>query len=119
MKEFCELVEKDIGQKVLVVEDGAPAHTSVVAKRARKALDINNLTHPPSSPDLNPIEPLWLLLKNRVADIPGSGNSLDALWAACKRVWDEISLEDIQKHTNTMDIRVSAVKSAKGWHTGF
>ncbi|ETW85192.1 hypothetical protein HETIRDRAFT_310330 [Heterobasidion irregulare TC 32-1] len=43
---------------MLVVEDGALAHTSRLAKSARLKLGITPLTHPPSSPDLNPIEPL-------------------------------------------------------------
>ena len=57
---------------MLVVEDGAPCHRSAVAKSVRHELGITNLEHPPSSPDLNPIEPLWLILKNYVADIPES-----------------------------------------------
>jgi transposase len=117
--EFCEEVEMQTGCEVLVVEDGAPGHTSKVAKQARAELGIKTLTHPPKSPDLNPIEPLWHLLKIRIADIPGSGNSLDNLWAAAQRVWDELTADDIRKHTGKMKDRVEAIKHAKGWHTKF
>jgi hypothetical protein len=103
----------------LVVEDGAPGHTSKLVTRAQENLGIRKLVHPPKSPDLNPIEPLWYLLKNRIADIPGSGNTLDNLWEAAQKVWDDITLEDIQKHTGRMKDRVEAVKQAKGWHTKF
>lgn len=119
LKEFWEQEEKSTGQKMLIVEDGAPSHRSVVAKCARKEAGFTNLTHPPSSPDLNPIKPLWLILKKGVADIPGSGNSLDALWAAVQRVWGELTVEDIRKHTGRMDDRVQAVRKAKGWQTEF
>ena len=74
---------------MLVVKDGAPCHRSAVAKNVQCELGITNLEHPPSSPDLNPIEPLWLILKNHVGDIPKSQNSLDGLWAAVQQVWDE------------------------------
>jgi hypothetical protein len=31
------------------------------------------------------------------ADIHGSGNSLDNLWEAAKKVWDEFTPEEIKK----------------------
>ena len=119
LKVFIESLEKERGHPMLVVEDGAPGHRSIVAKHARARLGIQNLDHPPSSPDINCIEPLWLTLKNRVADIPGSANSLDNLWRAVQRVWDEISMEEIMKHVGQMDARVAAIEKAKGWHTRF
>ncbi|KAI0257837.1 hypothetical protein BC834DRAFT_788540, partial [Gloeopeniophorella convolvens] len=48
------------------------------------------LTHPPNSPNLNPIKPLWLLLKNQVADILGSRHSIEDLWAAIQTMWKGI-----------------------------
>ena len=117
-KDFCMTLEVNKGHKFLVVEDGAPSHISHAARAERKELGIHNLTHPPSSPDLNPIELLWLVLKNCVADIPGSSNSLNALWVKVKKVWSGIT-EDIRKHTGKMKERVLAVKQANGWHTRF
>ena len=72
LKWILDTVEEQEGRKVLAVEDGAPCHRSTEAKNIWHELGIRNLEHPPSSPDSNPIEPLWLVLKNRVADIPGS-----------------------------------------------
>jgi hypothetical protein len=119
LTDFCKLLEEEKGYQFLVVEDGTPSHTSHVTKAKRQALGIRNLTHLPSSPDLNPIELLWLIVKNCVADIPGSSNSLDALWAAVQKVWDGITEEEIKKYTGRMADRVLAVKEAKGWHTRF
>ncbi|ETW75505.1 hypothetical protein HETIRDRAFT_56678, partial [Heterobasidion irregulare TC 32-1] len=97
----------------------APAHTSCLTKSAQLKLGITPLTHPPSSPDLNPIEPLWLLLKNHVADTPGASNSLENLWLAAQHAWEEITEEEIQGHTGKMSERVTQVQAAKGWHTRF
>ena len=80
---------------MLVVEDGAPAHTSHLTKSAWLKLGIIPLTHPLSLPDLNPIKPLWLLLKNCVADTPGASNSLKNLWLAAQHAWEEITKEEI------------------------
>ena len=67
---------------MLIVEDGALAYTSHLVKSAWLKLGITPLTHPLSSPDLNPIKPLWLLLKNYIADTLGASNSLKNLWLA-------------------------------------
>ena len=107
------------GPGIMVVEDGAPAHTSQVAKDARRHLGYRTLTHPPNSPNLNPIKPVWVLLKNKVADIPGSRNSVEKLWEAAQQVWDALTVEEIWAAAGSMPDRVAAVQAAKGFHTSF
>ena len=119
IKEWITFMEKERGCTMYMVEDGAQPHRAVVSKRTRERLGIKNLNHSPNSPDLNPIEPLWLVVKDCVADIPGSSNSLDNLWEAIKKVWENLSEEDVQKHTSQMHARVEAVRAAGGFHTHF
>ena len=102
LKDVLDEIEEEEGREVLVIKDGAPCHQSTVAKNICNELRITNLKHPSSLPDLNPIEPLWLLLKTCVADIPGLGNSLDGLWAAVQQVWEELSIKNVRKHTSRM-----------------
>jgi transposase len=116
---FVRELEEEYGSSVYVVEDGAPAHRSRVAREARTRLGIKLLPHPPNSPDISPIENAWFLLKSRISRIPGSYSSLDNLWAAARRVWDELTIEDIQKYTKLMSERVAAVRSAHGMHTRY
>ncbi|RPD70494.1 hypothetical protein L226DRAFT_470191 [Lentinus tigrinus ALCF2SS1-7] len=104
---------------MLVVEDGAPAHTAGLSKSARLRLGIHTLTHPPNSPDLNPIEPLWGLLKTRVSAQRKSRESLDALWEVAQSVWAEISEEDLRRVMGSMPARVKAVRKAQGMHSPF
>ena len=119
LKDFFDRIEQQQTHLILVVKDGAPAHTSCLAKSAWLKLGITPLTHPPSSPDLNPIKLLWLLLKNRVADTLGASNSLKNLWLAAQHAWEEITEEEIQRHTGKMRERVAQVQAAKGCHTRF
>ena len=119
LKAAVNTLEKERGHPMLVVEEGAPAHKGKVVEAARRAAGIQRLTHPPSSPDLNPIEPLWALLKKRIYNIPGSRNSIDALWEAARQVWEGITIEEVNQHTYKMDARVAAVKEADGWQTEF
>ena len=80
---------------------------------------VRTLTHPLNSPDLNPIKPVWALLKNKVADIPGSRNSVEKLWEAAQQVWDALTVEEIWAAAGSMPDRVAVVQAAKGFHTSF
>lgn len=51
------------GVDMLVVEDGVSVHFKAVAAPMRTIVDIPGLSHPPSSPDPNPIEGCWRILK--------------------------------------------------------
>ncbi len=80
---------------MLMVQDRAPVHTSQVAKAAQKHLDIHTLAHPPNSPDLNPIELLWNLLKTCMVHKKDLKNPLMHIgrwpnwcgWACQRRKW--------------------------------
>ncbi|KAI0364255.1 hypothetical protein BV20DRAFT_956609 [Pilatotrama ljubarskyi] len=104
---------------MLVVEDGALAHKAKVTAQARSQLGIKQLTHPPSSPDLNPIEPLWFKLKKQVQDMPGAYKSLNSLWEAAKAAWEEMPDEVVKRETSRMRARVRAVLQAHGRHTKY
>ncbi|KAF8593763.1 hypothetical protein BDV93DRAFT_460393 [Ceratobasidium sp. AG-I] len=119
LKNFLAYLEKEKGRKVLLVEDGSGPHRGKAAKAAREKYGIQQYPHPPYSPDLNPIEPVWKILKDRVAAIPDSANSLENLWSAVQTAWDSITVEDINKHTGKMAARVIAVAVAKGGQTRF
>jgi transposase InsO family protein len=48
---------------IVFQQDNAPSHTSKRTKKWLADHDIDLFPHPPNSPDLNPIEPLWHDLK--------------------------------------------------------
>jgi hypothetical protein len=56
---------------------------------------IEQLFHPPSSPDVNLIEPLWHTLKELICAHEHIPTNLDELKVA---IWELISVEDIDKH---------------------
>ncbi|RPB26730.1 transposable element Tcb2 transposase, partial [Terfezia boudieri ATCC MYA-4762] len=55
-------------EPLLFMEDNAPAHRSRVSQAAQTQLGLApyRLDWPASSPNLNPIENIWLLLKSRI-----------------------------------------------------
>ena len=50
------------------MQDGAPCHRSKVVTQFLKSKKIQILDWPGNSPNLNPIENLWTLLKNKVSE---------------------------------------------------
>lgn len=107
------------GSQVLFQQDGAPSHTSILTKHWFERNQIPQIFHPPSSPDLNPIEPVWHELKRIIRHLPHPPSTVEQLKAAVHAAWDALSVEDIDKYVNHMPDRVEAVLKAKGGHTRF
>ncbi|KAG7571232.1 hypothetical protein FFLO_00905 [Filobasidium floriforme] len=104
---------------VLVLEDGAPCHSWSGTKAARAKHKIPSLTHPPSSPDLNPIENVWHLLKMKVSQEERRATNLDELWTQIQRCWKAIPIETINRLIDGMETRRAAVQQANGGSTRF
>lgn len=104
---------------VYVQQDNTPSHTSKTTKKWFTAHGIPLLYHLPSSPDVNPIERVWHELKQRLRSLPHPPNTVADLKAAVLRAWDELLIEDVDKHIRGMPDRVEAVLRARGGHTRF
>jgi hypothetical protein len=93
-------------------QDNAPCHGSQSAKRFLEARSVNTLKWPSNSPDLNPIENLWALLKRRVAE--RAPKSLVELKRVLAEEWDRIPQETINNLVSSMPRRLDAVRALKG-----
>lgn len=81
---------------------------------------------PVFSPDLNPIEHLWRLLKDALNQkhphLKGMGASQESyrlFQQAIIEEWNAIDQEVIDNLIRSMDNRVNHVLAAKGWHTRY
>jgi transposase len=104
---------------VLVMEDGAPSHTSKVVKDFRVTNEMENIPHPPQSPDLNPIEHVWKRLKTLVNQHPNCPRNLDELWVALQEEWLNIDIEFINSLIESMPRRVAALYEVQGKSTKY
>lgn len=100
-------------------QDGAPSHTAKSTSKWLASHGISIFPHPPSSPDVSPIEPIWHELKSLLRARPHHPSSVQELIMAVKDCWEGIMVDDVDKYVNRMDEIVDAVLRAKGGHTKF
>jgi len=84
---------KKISGPILMVWDRASWHVSnAMQDRIEAESRLEVLLLPSRTPEANPVEDLWRLLKNQIA--ANLEQSLDALKAACERFFDRLSPEE-------------------------
>ena len=100
---------------VVYQHDGAPNHTAKVVK---KFLDDNEVEilgpWPGNSADLNPIENLWSIVKNRVNK--KKSTNLPKLGALIEEEWKSIDQKIVESLVNSMPKRIKTVLKKSGQH---
>ena len=80
--------------------------------------NIQQLDWPGNSPDLNPIENLWAILKKKIAQKRPSSQSELHYWI--RHIWaQEIQPAVCRRLVLSMPDRIRAVLKAKGWPTKY
>jgi len=106
------------GDPFVFMQDNAPCHASAASQdflREKLPNFLPKSEWPASSPDLNPIENIWALLK--VKTYEKAPRTMLELKAALLKSWDEISQSDVRKCTSSMQSRLKAVVKAGGGPT--
>ena len=103
----------------MVMEDGAAAHKALLTRQAEEEYGIERLVWAASSPDLNPIETIWRILKQRINSRSPRPTTKEAVAQAIEEEWQSITSEEIVRIIDTMVDRVKAVIAADGGHTRY
>ena len=113
--EYYEYSKDDI----VFQQDNDPKHTSRLAKNWFAENEIEVLDWPPQSPDLNPIEHLWIELKKRLNSYSNEATSMHQLWERIEETWNSISIETCMNLIESMPNRINAVLKVKGGYTKY
>ncbi len=98
-------------------QDLAPAHTAKGTKSWFNDHGVTVLDWPANSPDLNPAENLWGIVKRKMRDT--RPNNADELKATVKETWASIPPQQCHKLITSMPRRTDAVIKAKGAPTKY
>jgi hypothetical protein len=99
----------------LLQEDGHPSHgirKRGLAQEYKEAHNVQNLSHPAQSPDLNPIEGIWLIIKQRIRR--RVFDSEEELKEALQEEWDKITMEEIRDRIADMPRRCAELIRSGG-----
>ena len=119
-----EITDKEDGNKSkLFVMDNDPSQTSAVAKKALKAIGVEMQVIPARSPDLNPIENLFHVVRKSIEAEILEKNIIHQSWDEfVERVkfhmWS-VSQEYVDKTIASMPNRIKAIVKNKGLRTKY
>jgi hypothetical protein len=99
--------------------DNATPHKSNVAKTFLTESGMRVLDWPAQSPDLNPIENLWAIVKRRIRQQKKPPRNLFELKRCVKAAWRAITDTTIQNLVDSMPQRIQAVIAAEGGPTKY
>jgi transposase len=74
---------------------------------------------PSSSPDLNPIENLWHILRNNIRKRKVQPRNEEALTVALQEEWEKLDMELVNRLCLSMPRRLQAVIDAQGGITKY
>jgi transposase len=96
-------------------EDNDPKHTSKEARGWREAHGIVRMPWPSQSPDQNPIENVWMIVKSELARCKPT--SIMMVKRLIARIWRHLPKQYSENLVASMQRRLEAIIEAKGDYT--
>lgn len=114
--EHIKWLEKHHKHQIYLQEDNDPSHgthsQNNIVKQLKTKSRLYMLTHPGNSPDLNPIESIWQLIKTQLRG--GSWDTVEEFKEAIRAAWKRITRSQIRKRISEMKKRCQAMIDTNG-----
>ena len=116
---YIEMLEqyRDYFHDTILVQDNAPSHSTLNVRNWLHHHNISTLCIPPLSPDLNPIENVWRIMKHRIQG--KRFTSIDELWNELQIQWNTIPLSYLETLFISMPHRVNQIVRHNGGPTHY
>jgi len=100
-----------------IIEDRPNVHKTDYVLGIKKSLALRSLELPPNSPDLNILENVWSLWKDKVSK--RHPRTLNQLREVGLQEWQNITANEIRVYISSMSSRIQAVICNNGEHTKY
>ena len=114
---YCKQRPASFKKKIIFMQDNAPSHAARYTIAFLEKLGFKDdklMIWLPASPDLNPIENYWSILKRHTYSGGRQYSSKDELWNGICKAVKGIGADQLQKLTNSVDSRLVEILSNKG-----
>jgi transposase len=105
--------------KVIFQQDNDPKHRAKSVQEWLDQQEYGVMDWPPQSPDLNPIEHLWGIIKRRLCQYEHPPCGVLELWERIEAEWRKIDKETCLRLIESMPDRIRAVLKSKGKWTEY
>lgn len=101
------------------MDDGASCHDCELVVDFCAAKGIQRTNWPARSPDMNPIEHVWGWIKHRLTNLEVKPKNIRELKIIITEIWNELTIDSIQKLYSGMPKRIEELNRVGGWNTKF
>ncbi|GFW01154.1 transposable element Tcb2 transposase [Trichonephila clavipes] len=91
LEPYVRLFRGAIGPDFIFMDDNAPCHRAVLIDDFLETENIQRMSWPANSPDLNPIEHVWDMLGRQIAALSHPPSSVTELKRALQEAWNHLS----------------------------
>ena len=103
----------------IVFQHDDPKHTAIIVKKWLADQKFQTMQWPAQSPDLNPIENLWAIVKRMLSHYERAPTNMAELWERVNIEWAKIPHQTIQNLVESMPKRIKSVLANKGLWTKY
>ncbi|GFV72545.1 transposable element Tc3 transposase [Trichonephila clavipes] len=119
LEPYVRLFRGAVGSDFIFIDDNAPCHRTVLIDDFLETENIQRMSWPANSPDLNPIERVWDMLGRQIAPLSHPPSSVTELKRALQEAWNRLSPQLIHHLIASMVNRCAAYLAVRGDHSPY